>query len=506
MLTEFFIPQSPDNGYSNEGLTEEELYQNIFSLKLETKEITNGNDLDNLYYLNNNSKKIQNQNKITKKESIQKEDDLNAILLIDDYDLIFNKLETNKKEEEERNEINVQNINENYKMEDNNLPCFAKNFISENKYFHFIENEKEELFIQINEPIKIEKTGKEKEKDFETENIQINKPKKIQKGKKTSNSKIKKSKPKSDSKPKPKKKRGPYKKDVRIIEQVNTEDKYFPFNTGKGLFNNQNPILQTNPYLCTIDYSEINESENSEMSKDNYNYVESESSNKNFEEEKKVEDNKSKNDQILCVNNLCLKFSTKKYFIAANGKKKKVKKKRKYKPDDIRKKIKARFHKAIKNIINENLKKAGSTEMFDFFPQCFIGNVSKKINSKAFELTYKELLLTDFHKEVKSNYLNSKADIDKYVRNQKVLKYLEENPEISKRAGFDIIENLKYKELLNMYFNSEQFEKSIYTLKNEKEPPEYIQEYIHRANTYVNFYSNYDEKEEKKINMNLTEE
>ena len=34
--------------------------------------------------------------------------------------------------------------------------------------------------------------------------------------------------------------------------------------------------------------------------------------------------------------------------------------KRKYKPDDIRKKIKARFHKSIKNIINDNLRKAGS--------------------------------------------------------------------------------------------------------------------------------------------------
>ena len=503
MNSEFFIPQSPNNDYSNEGLSEEELYQNIFSLKLEVKENINGNDLDNLYYLNINSKKSQNQ--INQKEPTQKEDDPNAILLIDDYDLIFNKLETNKKEEEDKNEVKVQNINENYKMEDNNLPCFANNFISENKYFHFIESEKEELFIKIDDPIKIEKT--EKQKDFETEPIQIKKPKKTQKRKKSPNSTLNNPKSKSDSKPKPKKKRGPYKKDVKIIEQVNTEDKYFPFNTGKGIFNSQNPIMQTNPYICTIDFSEMNESENSEMNKDNYNYLESESSNKNYEDEKKVEDNKSQNEQIACLNNLCLKFSTKKYFIAANGKKKKVKKKRKYKPDDIRKKIKARFHKAIKNIINENLKKAGSTEMFDFFPQCFIGNVSKKLNSKSFDLTYKELLLTDFHKEVKSNYLNSKADIDKYTKNKKVLKYLEENPEISKRAGFDIVQNIKYKELLSMYFNSAQFENSLYTLKDEKEPPEYIQEYIHRARTYVSFYSNYDEKEEKKINnMNLNEE
>ena len=71
-------------------------------------------------------------------------------------------------------------------------------------------------------------------------------------------------------------------------------------------------------------------------------------------------------------------FRILKYFITENGKKRRIKKKRKFKSDDIRKKIKSRFHKTFKNIINENLKKAGSKKLFDFFPQCFIGNVSKK--------------------------------------------------------------------------------------------------------------------------------
>ena len=110
-------------------------------------------------------------------------------------------------------------------------------------------------------------------------------------------------------------------------------------------------------------------------------------------------------------------FTTKKYFIASNGRKKKVKKKRKFKPDDIRKKIKSRFHKLIKNIINENLKKAGSQELFDFMPQSFIGNVSKKINSKALDLTYKEILSYDFNKDINSEYLSGKVDYAKYYRN-----------------------------------------------------------------------------------------
>ena len=43
-----------------------------------------------------------------------------------------------------------------------------------------------------------------------------------------------------------------------------------------------------------------------------------------------------------------------------NGKIKKKKKRRKFKPDNIRKKIKAKFHKDLKNIINKKLKFANS--------------------------------------------------------------------------------------------------------------------------------------------------
>ena len=68
---------------------------------------------------------------------------------------------------------------------------------------------------------------------------------------------------------------------------------------------------------------------------------------------------------------------------------------------------------------------------------------------------------------------------------------MEENPEISKKSGFDIIQNMKYKDLLQLYFNSSEFEDSIELLKNEKESIEYIDEYIYRAKTFIRFYSNY---------------
>ena len=199
------------------------------------------------------------------------------------------------------------------------------------------------------------------------------------------------------------------------------------------------------------------------------------------------------NDQNYSVSNINhskisfpFKFITKKYFIAENGKTKVVQKKRKFKCDNIHKKIKSRFHKTLKNIINNNLKRAGSKLLFTFLPQCFIGKISKKDNSKYLNLTYKELLSKDFLPLGKQN-----NDFN-YEHNKKVLKYLEENEVISKKSGFDLIQNYTYKELLNKYFNSYQFEHSIVQLINEKESLEYINEYIKKAKNYLKFYSNED--------------
>ena len=70
--------------------------------------------------------------------------------------------------------------------------------------------------------------------------------------------------------------------------------------------------------------------------------------------------------------------------------------KRKYKPDDIRKKIKARFHKSIKNIINDNLRKAGSKKLFTYLPQVFISSITKEKNRNVLDLSFREILQKDF--------------------------------------------------------------------------------------------------------------
>ena len=192
------------------------------------------------------------------------------------------------------------------------------------------------------------------------------------------------------------------------------------------------------------------------------------------------------------------KFKTTNYYFDEKGRKKKLKKKRKFKPDDIRKKIKSRFHKTIKNIINENLKKAGSQKLFDFLPQCFVCNISKKANQEVLNLTYKELLEKDFLSNIdESKYKNKSVDLQKYQRNKEVLRYLEENPEICKKSGFDIIQNRKYSDILDIYFLSDQFDNSLKQLENEKESKEYISEYIIRAKNYVKFFSQEDKKAQK---------
>ena len=181
------------------------------------------------------------------------------------------------------------------------------------------------------------------------------------------------------------------------------------------------------------------------------------------------------------------KFKTTDYYIDENGKKKKQKKKRKFKPDDIRKKIKARFHKVIKNIINTKLKNAGSKKLFDFLPQSFITNITIKLNNQAMDLTYEKLIEKDYVPKTKIKKGN--PDLDKYNKNIDVLYYLKENPEICKNSDFEKIKNMKYIDILKAYFSSFEFEQSIIDLKNKKEKIDYIEEYINKALSYVNFFA-----------------
>ena len=185
-------------------------------------------------------------------------------------------------------------------------------------------------------------------------------------------------------------------------------------------------------------------------------------------------------------------FRTDVYLTNEEGNKKREKKARKFKPDDIRKKIKVRFHKKIKNIINENLKKAGSNELISFLPQFFLGNIAKKFNKQYFNTTFEELLKIDFS-TFQEKYPNKECDKKQFNKNMKTLGYLEKNPEISKISGFNIVKKMKYRDILKAYFSSHEFELSVELLKLEKESEEYIQEYIHLAKNYIEYFTSGDD-------------
>ena len=170
------------------------------------------------------------------------------------------------------------------------------------------------------------------------------------------------------------------------------------------------------------------------------------------------------------------------------GKIKKRKKKRKFKPDDVRKKIKSKFHKSIKNIININLKQAGSKKLFDFFPQYFLSNITIKLNNIALSYTYEQLIKTDIATDVLKQK-KSDTDKEKYNRNLDVCKYLESNQNISRMSLFDKLRNMRYLDILNAYFSSKEFEDSIIELHNKGEKIEYIEEYINKSLNYVYFFS-----------------
>jgi len=165
-----------------------------------------------------------------------------------------------------------------------------------------------------------------------------------------------------------------------------------------------------------------------------------------------------------------------------------LKHKRKYKPDDIRKKIKARFHKSIKNIVNENLRKAGSKKLLTFLPQIFISSISREKNRNVMNLTLRELFQKNFLNNVDEKYKNKNVDLAKYKKNLTVLEYLDKNPEICRNSGFDIISKMKYSDLLDEYFKSDEFEKAILKLREENEDEDYIKEYIHKSKNYVKFF------------------
>ena len=176
------------------------------------------------------------------------------------------------------------------------------------------------------------------------------------------------------------------------------------------------------------------------------------------------------------------KFFISKNVLLCNNKEKKIT--RKNNADNIRKKIKARFLKNLKNTINEKLKLAGSKYFFNFLPQKFICNISKAKNKILMDLTFKELFSKNFCEEKKTDNANYK----KYEDNLFVLNYLENNKEIGEKSKYNIFKNMKYYEIFDEYIYSKEFEMEIERLRRKKENYKYINQYIKLASYFIDFF------------------
>lgn len=201
--------------------------------------------------------------------------------------------------------------------------------------------------------------------------------------------------------------------------------------------------------------------------------------------------NEEEEEKVIPSNKIRIIINSKKDIVTI----KKDNKERRYKPDDVRKKIKARFHKILKNVINIKLKKACSKRLFDFLPQYFVADITIKLNKTALNYTYEEIVKNDFSYEI-TKQKKSKVDIEKYNRNLDVLNYLDNHPEVCNVSKYSIIRKMKYKRLLRAYFLSKEFEETIIDLHNKKEKTEYIEKYINRSMGYIHHFS----KKEKKRN------
>ena len=181
-----------------------------------------------------------------------------------------------------------------------------------------------------------------------------------------------------------------------------------------------------------------------------------------------------------------------KFVITPKGQKG-IKTERKFREDDIRKKIKTSYFNFQRKILNANLRQSGSKKIFQTFPQFFITNITKETNYKILNMTYGKLFkhVHDKLSSVNNSIKIKKIDIKKDLKNNETLEYLASNPLISERSGWKTIKDTKCVDLLKDFFVSKEFEKSVKSM-SKKESKEYVELYKYFAKNYVDYFLSYD--------------
>ena len=117
--------------------------------------------------------------------------------------------------------------------------------------------------------------------------------------------------------------------------------------------------------------------------------------------------------------------------------------------DNIRVKIKRRFlNHALKDKLNNILKKFGCRKCFDFFPKKFSSDIDKVRNKRILNMTLNEIYM---NKELYK--LEKKEGLSKYNRNLVVV----ESGEIKNNGKLQKIFNKTFSQLYEEYINSDVF-------------------------------------------------
>ena len=150
---------------------------------------------------------------------------------------------------------------------------------------------------------------------------------------------------------------------------------------------------------------------------------------------------------------------------------------RKYNADNIKKKIKSRFFKDLRFVLNKRLKNAGVKKQFKAFSYSFINNTKKKINERVWNLSFKDFICDEIN--INKNYNDNKNVLECLENNYK-------NPKIGEKSNCFIFINRKIGEIFKEYLKSIEFQNQILEIKKEECNQDYVKNFIVLANYFPN--------------------
>ena len=150
--------------------------------------------------------------------------------------------------------------------------------------------------------------------------------------------------------------------------------------------------------------------------------------------------------------------------------------------DNIRVKIKRRFlNHALKDKLNNILKKFGCRKCFDFFPKKFSSDIDKVRNKRILNMTLNEIYM---NKELYK--LEEEEGLSKYNRNLDAIK----SNEIKNNEKLKKIFNKTFSQLYEEYINSDVFNIDEINRLKKNNGNDYIERYKILSKNLIYFFSN----------------